>query len=196
MRRIAPKQMLGLFLSKCCACTHNSTMPCSVLVALARGQVLTVLPVLSPRAADDSLDSNSSSGGGVVNSPLHYSNHQFTALAWFAQLRPHKLNSPARPSPVQPEHPQFQQQPCQGHNSPATNHSTSQHQQRWQGALELADSLLECEVLLSGTADGQLQIHTATGQLLFKQRLAMSPVLDILVRPHCSGQPQDMPGLQ
>jgi hypothetical protein len=55
----------------------------------------------------------------------------------------------------------------------------------------LAESLLDSEVLLSGTADGQLQIHTATGQLLFKQRLSTSPVLDILVRPHCSGQPQD-----
>jgi hypothetical protein len=48
-------------------------------------------------------------------------------------------------------------------------------------------SHLESEVLLSGTADGHLQIHNAQGQLLYKQRLYGTAVMDIIVRPHCSG---------
>jgi hypothetical protein len=48
--------------------------------------------------------------------------------------------------------------------------------------------LLECEVLLSGTSDGHLQVHSASGQLLYKQRLHGTAVMDILVRPHCSGR--------
>lgn len=164
-------------------------MPCSVLVALARGQVLTVLPLLSPSAADHNTGSPSN-GSGFVSSPLHYSKHHFTALAWFAQLKPHKSVSSARCSHAQPEHlqqKQQQQQPWHGHSSAPME----QQDRRWHDTIELAESLLDSEVLLSGTADGQLQIHTPTGQLLFKQRLSTSPVLDILVRPHCSGQPQD-----
>jgi hypothetical protein len=68
----------------------------------------------------------------------------------------------------------------------------SSQQQQWQQqprcSIEVAESLLEPAVLLSGTADGHLQIHSADGLLLFKQRFAATPVLDILVRPHCSGK--------
>jgi hypothetical protein len=71
---------------------------------------------------------------------------------------------------------------------------SSQQQQQWQQqprcAIDVADSLLEPAVLLSGTADGHLQIHSADGLLLFKQRFAATPVLDILVRAHCSGKAQ------
>lgn len=51
-----------------------------------------------------------------------------------------------------------------------------------------AESLWESELLLSGTAAGHLQLHTATGKLLYRQRLLGSSVLDVAVRPHCSGQ--------
>lgn len=54
--------------------------------------------------------------------------------------------------------------------------------------MEAYQALLESEVLLSGTADGYLQIHETSGQVLYRQRLHGSAVMDILVRPHCSGE--------
>jgi hypothetical protein len=48
---------------------------------------------------------------------------------------------------------------------------------------------LDCQLLLTGTSDGFLQLHDTEGQLLFKQRLHDSAVRDIQIRPYTSGAP-------
>jgi hypothetical protein len=102
--------------------------------------------------------------------PVHHSKHSYTAAAWFVQLQARRSSS-------------GQQQQLRVEDAGAT---PQQEQQQLQHR-DAYQSLLECEALLSGTADGHLQVHAASGQLVFKQRLSAQPVRDILVRPHCSG---------
>ena len=47
--------------------------------------------------------------------------------------------------------------------------------------------LIDCECLLVGTRDGALQLHDAAGRLLFRQRLHALPVEHISVRPSGAG---------
>lgn len=131
-------------------------------MALARGQVLAVLPLLPDKAQQQQ------SPAETQQCYLHSSKHEYTALAWFGQLQSRRSGTGQRR--------QQQQQ-----------HQAEQQQEPGSSPAETYQSLLEAEVLLSGTADGYLQIHSATGQLLYKQRLFGSAVMDILIRPHCSG---------
>jgi hypothetical protein len=87
-----------------------------------------------------------------------------------------------------PQQPAQQLSACIKQQQPQQSSQLQQWQQQPRCSLDVAESLLEPAVLLSGTADGHLQIHSADGLLLFQQRFAATPVLDILVRPHCSGE--------
>lgn len=178
-------------------------MLCSVLLALARGSVLAVMPLLPGNSTCTAAQAAAEAAAAIAEAcSIHHAQHQFTALAWFAQLRPARSISSARnsPSPSQQQQ-QYQQPGASPHQQQAQQgaaHSSQQQQQvhssqqQWQQqprcSSEAAEALLEPAVLLSGTADGHLQIHSAEGQLLFQQRFAATPVLDILVRPHCSGE--------
>ncbi|KAF6260710.1 hypothetical protein COO60DRAFT_855739 [Scenedesmus sp. NREL 46B-D3] len=174
--------------------------PSGILLALARGSVLAVMPLLPAVTCTETHQAAAEAAAAVAEAcSVHHSQHQYTALAWFAQLRPARCITPARrtPSPVQQQQPSATQHQQQAHPGTADNtqqyNSTQQHmqqqhrQQQLRCPMDAAEGLLEPAVLLSGTADGHLQIHGADGQLLFKQRFAATPVLDILVRPHCSG---------
>jgi hypothetical protein len=140
---------------------------CRVLLALARGQVLTVLPVLPDKAAEQP----------EPQCFLHSSQHEYTALAWFSQLQSRRSATGQQQQQQRQQQQQQQLQPQLPQQQLGQPRCTAQAYQ----------PMLECEVLLSGTADGHLQIHNASGQLLYKQRLWGSAVMDILVRPHCSG---------
>uniref|UniRef100_A0A383W6M0 Rab3-GAP regulatory subunit N-terminal domain-containing protein n=1 Tax=Tetradesmus obliquus TaxID=3088 RepID=A0A383W6M0_TETOB len=177
--------------------------PSGVLLALARGSVLAVMPLLPGNSTCTAAQAAAEAAAAIAEAcSIHHAQHQFTALAWFAQLRPARAVSSARNSPSpnqqqqqyqQPGASPHQQQAQQGaaHTSQQQQQQVHSSQQQWQQqprcSLEAAEALLEPAVLLSGTADGHLQIHSAEGQLLFQQRFAATPVLDILVRPHCSG---------
>lgn len=168
---------------KCTPCSLNQNN--RVLLALARGQVLTVLPLLPSPPAAASADAGDSSSSPQQQHqhpqqqqqqqyPIHSSKHEYTALGWYGQLQ---SSSRSRPGSAQ------QQQHHQQHSQ----HQIQQQMQQPRCTADAYQSLLESEVLLSGTADGHLQIHSASGQVLYKQRLHGSAVMDILVRPHCSG---------
>lgn len=124
--------------------------------------MLAVLPLLPDKPEQQSPDSSQQQHDPAAQCYLHSSKHEYTALAWFGQLQSRRPGSAQR----------RQQQ---------------EHSSQAKSAAEGYQSLLESEVLLSGTADGYLQIHSATGQLLYKQRLFGTAVMDIHVRPHCSG---------
>lgn len=55
-------------------------------------------------------------------------------------------------------------------------------------AAAAALDLLESDCLLSGTADGFVQIHDRGGRVLFRQRLHTSAVVHIAVRPCAAGE--------
>jgi isochorismate synthase EntC len=148
------------------------------VLALARGQVLTVLPLVPDKRTATEQQQQGSDQQQQQPEPqcfLHSSKHEYTALGWFSQLQSR------RSAAGQQRQRQQQQQQQQ-----------TQQQQQQQGVPrctpEVYQSQLECEVLLSGTADGHLQIHNAQGQLMYKQRLYGTAVMDIMVRPHCSGR--------
>lgn len=130
------------------------------VVALARGTVLAVLPT------EDGPPQRAASAQQHQRAHIHCAQHPYTALAWFVQLRA-RAEDDGQPAPLQ--------QPA-----PAPARS---------GGARRADAadLAEDQLLLSGTADGCLQLHDAHGVALFRQQLSTGPVLDILVRPHCSG---------
>lgn len=122
--------------------------------------MLAVLPLLPDKPEQQSPDSSQQQHDPAAQCYLHSSKHEYTALTWFGQLQSRRPGSAQR---------------------------RQEHSSQAKSAAEGYQSLLESEVLLSGTADGYLQIHSATGQLLYKQRLFGTAVMDIHVRPHCSG---------
>lgn len=180
------EQIPSYTVGRCC----NVGWPRRSLLALARGHALVVAPLLCDQhvpAEQGQLHKHSQQQQHIPQQQaprtcqVHYCEQQVTAVAWFAHLR--SFNGvPAQLARSPQQH---------GHKTGAAN--TQQQQQDLQAQRRnlpraSSESLLETDVLLSGTVNGHLQIHTASGQLLVRQRLASSAVLDIIVRPYCSGQ--------
>eukprot|EP00878_Enallax_costatus_P010851 GHUV01011331.1.p1 GENE.GHUV01011331.1~~GHUV01011331.1.p1 ORF type:complete len:530 (+),score=153.20 GHUV01011331.1:98-1687(+) len=163
-------------------CTVAS--PCRSFLALARGYALVIAQLLRDQHVP-SVQQQLNSYNQQQTAPtcqVHYYEQQVTAVAWFAHLK-----SASDLTELD--------QLAQGGQRQRQQHGAASIQQQQQALQELhshqqqasSQLLLETDVLLSGTVDGHLQIHTASGQLLLRQRLMSSAVLDIIVRPYCSG---------
>lgn len=147
-----------------------------MILALARGNVLCITPLDGEQhgpSVSSQLEHSNPIKQQLQACHTHHAEHQYTALAWFGHL---KQNSSAVTSLASYNAVQQQDQGPKKQATPA-----------YAAKLETAQSYLDPDILLSGTIDGHIQIHSTTGQLLFKQKLMASPVLDILVRPHSSG---------
>lgn len=167
---------------RCCTCATR--LCCRGLVALARGTVLAVLPV-----EEDGQQQCVPDEPQHQRAHIHCAQHAYTALAWFVQLRASACDD-GQPVPATAPEQAAAATPPLGGAPPPPLINTSQKLLRSNGRLRHGDAaaLAEAELLLSGTADGCLQLHDACGVLLFRQQLSAGPVLDILVRPHCSGE--------
>lgn len=133
------------------------------LLVLARGPVLSILPVQDPEGTSGSdtapstyrsSSTSTSTGAPVTQVYTLRSSQSITALAWLCVLTSARQLGAASLTVRPPD---------------------------------LGD-LLECECLLVGMQDGTLQLHSPSGRVLFRQKLHTGPVEHICVRPCSTGE--------
>jgi hypothetical protein len=149
---------------------------CRTCLALARGSTLVISSLVPDSCKVDR---------PTIPLRHHLLEQDLTALAWFLHLAPPSSSPGSTAAAQQPFSPP----------SVATNDSKAPTPSS--EAPSIVQELLDCQLLLTGTSDGFLQLHDVDGQLLFKQRLHDSAVRDIQVRPYTSGarlQPQTSHG--
>ncbi|GBF88261.1 rab3 GTPase-activating non-catalytic subunit [Raphidocelis subcapitata] len=160
------------------------------LLALARGPVLSFLPVHpDPDGADAAAAAADGEGAGPVTRGARR-RASGAASAASAAAAP---SPPRRPAAA----PCYTLRTSQGITSLAWLAVLAGSRQLGAASLtvrppELSE-LLECECLLVGMQDGTLQIHSAAGRLLFKQRMHAGPLEHIAVRACSTGVRYDDP---